>query len=60
MATSSILLPLWLSFKLSVVTTGVLLVVGALLAHLLVYRSVPARSVVESLITLPMVLPPTV
>jgi molybdate transport system permease protein len=38
----------------------VLLVVGATLAYILEYRKVPARSVVESIITLPMVLPPTV
>lgn len=60
MVTGSILLPLWLSFKLSAVTTVVLLAIGALLAYVLVYRRVPARSAVESLITLPMVLPPTV
>jgi molybdate transport system permease protein len=60
MATTSILLPLWLSFKLSAVTTVVLLAVGALLAYVLVYRRVPARNLVEALITLPMVLPPTV
>jgi molybdate transport system permease protein len=60
MDTGSILLPLWLSFKLSVVTTAVLLVMGALLAYMLVYRRVPLKTIVESLITLPMVLPPTV
>ena len=60
MDTSSILVPLWLSFKLSVVTTAALLAIGALLAYVLVYRKVPARSVVDALITLPMVLPPTV
>lgn len=60
MGTSSILVPLWLSFKLSVVTTAALLAIGAMLAYVLVYRTVPARSVVDALITLPMVLPPTV
>jgi molybdate transport system permease protein len=42
------------------VTTAVLLVVGALLSYVLVYRNVPAKGIVESLISLPMVLPPTV
>lgn len=60
MVTNSIFVPLWLSFKLSAVTTAALLAVGSLLAYLLVYRKVPARSLVEALITLPMVLPPTV
>ncbi len=37
-----------------------LLVVGAMLAYALVYRKILFRSVVESIIALPMVLPPTV
>ncbi len=57
---ADILLPLWLSFKLSFVTTVVLLAVGSFVAYGLVYRRVPARPVVESLVNLPMVLPPTV
>jgi len=57
---NSIVTPLWLSWKLALVTTAVLLVVGAILAYILEYRKIPARSAVESIITLPMVLPPTV
>ena len=60
MGTGSILDPLWISFKLAAATTVVLLAAGAFLAYLLVYRKVPARPVVESLISLPIVLPPTV
>lgn len=37
-----------------------LLVVGALISYVLVYRKVPAKGIVESIISLPMVLPPTV
>ena len=60
MDTGSILFPLWISFKLAFVTTIVLLVIGSLLAYLLVYRRVPGRAIVESLINLPIVFPPTV
>ncbi|HON39688.1 MAG: molybdate ABC transporter permease subunit [Desulfomonilia bacterium] len=60
MDTGSILGPLWISFKLAAATTVVLLAAGSFLAYLLVYRKVPARAVVESLISLPIVLPPTV
>ncbi len=60
MDTGSILGPLWISFKLATATTVVLLAAGAFLAYLLVYRKVPARPVVESLISVPIVLPPTV
>ncbi|MFY9399136.1 MAG: molybdate ABC transporter permease subunit [Desulfomonilia bacterium] len=60
MATASVLGPLWLSFKLAALTTVLLLVIGALLAYVLVYQRVPCRFVVESIISLPIVLPPTV
>ena len=60
MDTGSILVPLWISFKLAAATTVMLLALGAFLAYLLAYRKVPARPVVESLITLPIALPPTV
>jgi molybdate transport system permease protein len=38
----------------------VLLVVGSLLAYALVYRRIPVHGVVDALINLPMMLPPTV
>ncbi len=60
MDTGSILFPLWISFKLAFATTVVLLVIGSFLAYLLVYRKVPGRAMVEALISLPIVLPPTV
>jgi len=60
MDTGSIFIFLWISFKLAAVTTVVLLAAGAFLAYVLVYRRVPARPVVESVISLPIVLPPTV
>ncbi|HQO80109.1 MAG TPA: molybdate ABC transporter permease subunit [Deltaproteobacteria bacterium] len=60
MDTGSILVPLWISFKLAAATTVMLLALGAFLAYLLAYRKVPARPVVESLINLPIALPPTV
>ncbi len=53
-------MPMWLSLKLSAVTTAVLLALGSALAYVLAFRRVPALNAVEALITLPMVLPPTV
>lgn len=49
-----------LSLKLSLATTLILLVVGILVAHALAWRSFPGRSVVEGVVALPLVLPPTV
>ncbi len=60
MDTAEILIPLWISFKLSLVTTLILLILGSCLAYFMVYRRVPARSLVEAFVNLPMVLPPTV
>ena len=52
--------PLWLTFRLALLTTGLLWVVGTPLALLLAYRRFWGRSGLEALITLPLVLPPTV
>ncbi len=60
MATSSILIPLWLSFKLSVATTAVLLVVGALWPTCSCTVACPPGAWWRVTHTLPMVLPPTV
>lgn len=52
--------PLWLSLRLSLVTTGILLLIALPLAYWLAYTRYRARVVVEALVTLPMVLPPSV
>lgn len=51
---------LFLSFKLSAWTTLILFVLGLLIARALAWRHFPGKSVVEGLVALPLVLPPTV
>lgn len=52
--------PLWLSFRLAFVTTTVLLILSLPLAYWLAYSRRRIKAVVEALISLPMVLPPSV
>ena len=52
--------PLWLSLQLALVTTAILLPVGVVLAALLAFGRFRGRWLVESLVSLPLVLPPTV
>jgi molybdate transport system permease protein len=54
------LLPLYLSLKLAVVSTVVLIITAAPLSYALVFHRIPGRSFLEALINLPIVLPPTV
>lgn len=49
-----------LSLKLSGLTTLVLLVLGLIVARLLAWRKFRAKSMVEAIVALPLVLPPTV
>ncbi|MDD4968776.1 MAG: molybdate ABC transporter permease subunit [Paludibacter sp.] len=51
---------LLLTGKLACWTTAFLLVIGFPIAYLLAYRRFPLKAVVEALISMPMVLPPTV
>jgi molybdate transport system permease protein len=52
--------PLWLTLKLAGVTTIVLLIVGTPLAWWLAFTQSRARSIIEAVTALPLVLPPTV
>lgn len=52
--------PIFLTLRLAVVTTSVLLVVSTPLALWLAYGRSPIRAFVEPLVALPLVLPPTV
>lgn len=52
--------PLWLTLELALITTILLLIIGVPLASLLAFRSFRFKSVVETVISLPLVLPPTV
>ena len=52
--------PLWLSFQVAAIATVFTLLVGIPLALLLQWRRLPARDLVDALISAPLVLPPTV
>jgi len=52
--------PVWLSLQLATVTVIVLLLVGTPLAWWLAYTRSRIKPVIEALIALPLVLPPTV
>lgn len=52
--------PLWLSLRVAVVSTSLALVLGLWLAYILANREFRFKEVVDALVTLPLVLPPTV
>ncbi len=52
--------PLWLSLRLASITTAILLVIAVPLGYWLAYSRQRWRIAVEAIISLPMVLPPTV
>jgi len=52
--------PLWLTFKLAIITTAILLIIGTLIAGFLAHRSFRLKAVIEAMISLPLVLPPSV
>ena len=54
------LVPLYLSAKLALVTTAILLMIGAALAYPLAMSRFAGKSLCEAFINLPLVLPPTV
>ncbi len=53
-------LPLWISVKVAVVAAVIVIIIGVPLARLMARRSFPGKNIVEAIILLPMVLPPTV
>src|SRR5690554_1560859 len=52
--------PLLLSFRLSFITTVILLIMGVPLAYWLAFSRTKLKPVLESLVSLPLVLPPSV
>src|SRR5580698_3197735 len=52
--------PLWLSFRLSLVTTVILLLIAIPLAWWLTYDRRRFKVIIEVIVSLPMVLPPSV
>lgn len=51
---------LYLTAKLAVITTSILLIIGLPIAYFLAYTRLKLKSIFEALICMPMVLPPTV
>ncbi len=54
------LFPLWLSLQVSLTATALTLLVGVPVAWLLARRRFPGRDLLEALVVLPLILPPTV
>ncbi|MBS1214435.1 MAG: modB [Proteobacteria bacterium] len=52
--------PLWLTLKLATVTTSILVCVGVPLAYLLAFGRFRLKAVLETLVAMPLVLPPSV
>lgn len=52
--------PLWLTFKLATITSVILLVLALPLAYWLAFGKFKGRGIIESLIGMPLVLPPSV
>jgi molybdate transport system permease protein len=52
--------PLWLSLRVAAIATLLVLVLGTLLAYLLSHKNFRGKNLLDALITLPLVLPPTV
>jgi molybdate transport system permease protein len=52
--------PLWLSLRVAAVATLLVLVIGTFLAYTLSHKQFRGKSLLDSLLTLPLVLPPTV
>ncbi|HEX6594212.1 MAG TPA: molybdate ABC transporter permease subunit [Bacillota bacterium] len=55
-----LLSPLWLSLKTATIATIVVFIVGTMLARLFARNSFRGKSIVEAIVLLPLVLPPTV
>jgi molybdate transport system permease protein len=52
--------PLWLSLQIASLSTIITLVVGTGFALLLAWRKLPARHLIDAVVSAPLVLPPTV
>lgn len=52
--------PLWLTLKLAIVTSAILFFIGIPLAHWLAYRKNNVKTIIEAIVSMPLVLPPSV
>lgn len=53
-------MPLILTFRLAFVTTAILLIIGIPMSYFLAYTRSPLKPVLEALVSMPLVLPPTI
>jgi molybdate transport system permease protein len=51
---------LWITFKLAVFTTAILIIIGLPFAYWLTYSRIKLKPLIEALVSMPMVLPPSV
>ncbi len=58
--TADFLSPIYISLKVAITATIISFVIGIVLVFIMTHTSFPGKSIVETLIMLPMVLPPTV
>jgi molybdate transport system permease protein len=52
--------PLWLSLRVAGLATAIVLTFGTLIAYWLSHKEFPGKNILDSILTLPLVLPPTV
>ncbi|MBH0230225.1 molybdate ABC transporter permease subunit [Halobacillus yeomjeoni] len=52
--------PFWLSLKISTIATLIVFILGIILARIISRKIFPGKSLIESILLLPLVLPPTV
>ena len=52
--------PIWLTAKLALITTAILFVVAIPLAHWLAYAKWKGKTIIEAIVSMPLVLPPSV
>ncbi|MBV9266463.1 MAG: molybdate ABC transporter permease subunit [Acidobacteriaceae bacterium] len=52
--------PLWLSLRVAALATALVLTIGTFAAYLLSHKQFPGKNLLDSIFTLPLVLPPTV
>jgi molybdate transport system permease protein len=57
---SEFLTTLWVTLKLALSTTGILIIIGFPVAYFLAYSKFRGKAVIEALVSMPLVLPPSV
>jgi len=52
--------PFWLTFKLAIITTVILFIIAVPLAYWIAYSKMRYKAIVEAIVSLPLILPPSV